>query len=105
MIELTGAEAELWYLHHQCHLTDEYTPIVEAAAYAPENVAVLSAEDIYFLATAIRTAIKKDAHAHFRTFKGVFEETNYVACLKSMSDADLEAMRILIDYHQFGNQW
>jgi hypothetical protein len=42
--------------------------------------------------------VKKEATARFRTVRGIFEETDYVACLNSMTSDDLEAMRRRIDF-------
>jgi hypothetical protein len=88
----------LFSLTHEMHLIEEYSPICVAAGYLPENVAQLTGSDCYGLATAIMGAIKGEAYAHFRTVKGVFEETDYAACLRSMSLRDLHALRERINY-------
>jgi hypothetical protein len=91
-------DAGLFTLTHEMHLIEEYSPICIAAGYLPENVSQLVGADCYALATKIMGAIRKEAQAHFRTVKGVFEETDYVACLRSMSPRDLYALRERINY-------
>lgn len=95
---LNPVDVGLFSLTHEMHLIEEYAPICVAAGYQSENVAQLIGADCYGLATAIMAAIKKDAHANFRTVKGVFEETDYIACLRSMSLRELHALRERIDF-------
>ena len=88
----------LFSLNHEMHLIETYSPICVAAGYLSENVAQLAGADCYGLATAIMCAVKHEAYAHFRAVKGAFEETDYVACLRSMSLRDLYVMRERINY-------
>ena len=95
---MNSLAAGLFTLQHDRYLMAEYSPIIHAAGYLPENIAKLNGPDCYGLATAIMGAIKNEAYARFRTVKGAFEETDYVACLRSMSLRELYALRQRINY-------
>jgi hypothetical protein len=85
----------LWELQNDKYLLAEYTPIIKAAGYAPENTACLAGGDCYFLATAIMGAVKHRARV---IPKGSFSETDYIGALKQMTSAELLEMRKRIDY-------
>lgn len=85
----------LFEMEHERYLISEYSPLVKAAGYLPENIAKLQGGDMYFLATAIMGAVKQ----HARTImKGSFSEVDYLGALKAMSQAELLQMRLRIDY-------
>jgi hypothetical protein len=85
-------------LEHDRHCADEYGPIVKAAGYLPQNIAKLSGVDCYMLATKICGMIREAAQARFRTVDGIFENIDYIACLKSMTFEQLFELRKKIDY-------
>jgi hypothetical protein len=92
-------EEGLWRLLHNKYLIEAYSPVIHAAGYSPENIRLLHGEDCFALATAIQGVIKTEARARFRTVTGIFEETDFVACLHSMSPDALHALRVRIDFH------
>jgi hypothetical protein len=93
---MTGAlEMGLFVLEHERYLMEEYTPLIRAAGYLPENIACLQGGDCYFLATAIMGQIRSRARV---ITKGVFSETDYIGALRNMTLAELFEMRKQIDY-------
>jgi len=86
----------LWELQNDKYLIAEYSPLIRAAGYLPENIACLTGGDCYFLATAIMGAVRRRARV---ITKGSFSETDYIGALRSMTLAELLEMRKRIDYH------
>jgi hypothetical protein len=92
---MSRLEAGLVELQHEKYLIENYTPIIRAAGYNPENIATLAGGDCYFLATAIMGQVKSRAKV---IVKGIFEETDYIGAMKSMTLAELFEMRKRINY-------
>ncbi len=95
---MNNLEAGLWTIQHDRYLVDEYSPVCLACGYQSDQIAQLAGADVYFLATAIRGAIRKEARERFTTINGCFSETDYVACLRSKSIRELLALRERINF-------
>jgi hypothetical protein len=91
-------ESDLFSKQHDAYLIAAYSPELYAAGYSVADVERLGGPDVFMLATKIRTATEKEARAKFRTVRGVFEDTDFVACLKSMSKREKEEIRQRLNF-------
>jgi hypothetical protein len=99
---MSNLEAKLWILEHHQYLQDAYEPILHAALYKPENIAKLSSDDVYMLATAIRGAVYAEAWKRRKT-TDTFElcgvtQPDYIGALKAMSLLELRELRERINF-------
>lgn len=92
---MNSLDAGLFELEHERYLMQEYTPLIKAAGYRPENIALLQGGDCYFLATAIRNAVRSRAKV---VINGAFSDVDYIGALKKMTLAELHEMRMRINY-------
>jgi hypothetical protein len=87
-------DSELFALKHERYLCAAYAPLVKAAGYLPEYAAQLSGTEMYFLATAVQSAVKSRARV---ITKGAFSETDFLGALREMSARELREMRTRLD--------
>jgi hypothetical protein len=88
-------DSELFVLKHDRYLCAAYAPLVKAAGYLPEYIAQLSGTEMYFLASAVQSAVKSRARV---ITKGAFSETDFLGALRGMSVTDLREMRTRLDF-------
>lgn len=84
---MTPREVKLYEAKFERHLICSYGPICAAAGF---EIGQLSGTDIYFLASAVRSAVKSRARV---IVKGAFCETDYLGALRKMSATELAALR------------
>jgi hypothetical protein len=92
---MNAREIRLHELAYQRHLLDTYMPLCIAAKYEQVALDQLQPQDIYFLATAIQSAVKPRTKY---VVEGSFGHHDYIGALKSMTLQELEAMRQRIGY-------
>jgi hypothetical protein len=96
---MEALEAGLFRLNHERYLVDAYTPICVAAGYSAENLRLLAGPDVYFLATAIQSAVKPRTKY---VIEGSFGHHDYIGALKQMSLRELRELRERIAYLPHG---
>jgi hypothetical protein len=84
---MTPREVKLYEAKFECYLIGSYGPLCAAAGV---DIAQLSGVECYALATKIQSAAKHSARV---ITKGVFEETDYLGALRSMSATELASLR------------